>query len=61
MTDLTVPPVPSLARLSGSEFDYEYKRLESMCPTQALVSYVQRTRALFAPIAKAFDDRRNTE
>lgn len=54
------PPV-SLDRLSGSIFAYDYRRLESLCDAKALAAYTQRTRTLFAPTAKTFDDLRNTE
>jgi len=54
-------PANSLDRLSGSRFAYEYNRLERLADPVDLSAYAQRTRALFAPVAKAFDDDLNTE
>jgi hypothetical protein len=54
-------PPNSLDRLSGSIFAYEYRHLEALCSSETLADYTQQTRRLFAPVAKSFDDTKNTE
>lgn len=54
-------PLNSLDRLSGSIFVYDYRHLEALCSSETLAAYTQRTRRLFAPVAKSFDDTKNTE
>lgn len=54
-------PANALDRISGSRFAYDYSRLERFADPVDLAAYVQRTRALFAPVAKCFDDDLNTE
>lgn len=52
---------PSLSRLTRSEYDYDYTALEQTLSRDVLDAYVHRTRTLFAPTAKKFDDKVNTE
>jgi hypothetical protein len=49
-----------IVSLTGLSTSYEYRELEKL-PSDAVKKYVERTRELFAPIAKSFDDGKNTE
>jgi hypothetical protein len=45
-----------ITRLTGSNYPYNYSELPEVASDQHIVNYCSDTRALFAPIAKSFDD-----
>lgn len=51
----------AIVSLTGSTLTYDYKELPSRCSDDEIKNYVRRTRELFNPIARDFDDARNTE
>jgi hypothetical protein len=51
----------TIISLTGSDLIYNYRELPDRCSVDEITGYIQRTRDLFDPIARAFDDDRNTE
>lgn len=60
MTTATGLDAADIARLAGSDFEYRYQELPKSGDA-AIRQYIARTRALAAPIATGFDDKRNAE
>lgn len=50
-----------IVSLTGSELVYNYRELPHRCSDDEIEGYITRTRDLFDPIARGFDDDRNTE
>lgn len=50
-----------ITSLTGSTLAYNYRELPERCSDKEITEYIQRTRELFDPIARGFDDLRNTE
>jgi hypothetical protein len=50
----------AITSLTGSELAYDYRELPNRCTDSEIAGYIQRTRELFDPIARGFDDDRNT-
>ncbi|WP_206118394.1 hypothetical protein, partial [Rhizobium laguerreae] len=51
----------AIVSLTGSDFNYHYKELPTRCSDSEIQNYISRTRDLFDPIARAFEDAHNTE
>jgi hypothetical protein len=51
----------AITSLTGSELTYNYREMPERCSDDETAGYIQRTRDLFDPIARGFDDDRNTE
>ncbi len=51
----------AITSLTGSDLAYNYRELPHRCSDDEIAGYIQRTRDLFNPIARGFDDDRNTE
>jgi hypothetical protein len=51
----------TITSLTGSDITYNYRELPECCSDDEIAAYIQRTRELFSPIARAFDNERNTE
>ncbi len=51
----------TITSLTGSDITYNYRELPECCSDDEIAAYIQRTRELFGPIARAFDNGRNTE
>ena len=50
-----------ITKLTGSAFAYDYYELPHECSDEEITSYCATTREMFAPIARSFDDQKNTE
>lgn len=51
----------TITALTGSELAYNYRELPNRCSDNEISGYIKRTRDLFDPIARTFDDAQNTE
>ncbi|KGE01865.1 hypothetical protein [Rhizobium sp. YS-1r] len=51
----------AIVSLTGSDFNYNYKEIPTRCSDSEIQNYISRTRDLFDPIARAFEDGCNTE
>lgn len=51
----------AIVSLTGSDLVYNYRELPERCSDEEITSYIQRTRDLFDPVARHFDDDKNTE
>jgi hypothetical protein len=51
----------TITSLTGSTLTYNYRELSERGSDDEIAAYIQRTRDLFNPIARSFDDDRNTE
>ncbi|WP_245469042.1 MULTISPECIES: hypothetical protein [unclassified Mesorhizobium] len=51
----------TIVSLTGSDLAYSYRELPERCSGVEIDRYIQRTRDLFDPVARGFDDARNTE
>ena len=51
----------TITSLTGSELTYHYRELPDRCSDDEIEKYILRTRELFNPIARDFDNDRNTE
>lgn len=49
-----------ITSLTESSLAYNYRELPERCSNSEIAGYIQRTRDLFDPIARGFDDDRNT-